>query len=333
MADVAIVASQVASAPQDYKLPGAQEILLRAVGCTINGTNASGTFLPALQMLDPAGHVMWTSVNSAVPVAAGGSALVSWFPGGGVSSAVTSSSKSGGTISSLTSTAGTITVSAPSGPTTNVDLPNSGVTAGTYGDATHVAKVTVSADGIVTSASQVGISGISGTGLVLLFDTTLGAPAASIDTGVGGIASGHSVLIVYAIVQAATASVQRVGGIRFNNDSAANYDRQLQSAQNLTQTDAGQAANSAIISVIHGNSGSTSYPGIVSMVIPAYDSTTFWKVCQLSYGLVDATVANDLAAAYVQGWRNTAAISRMSIFDNGGGNLSTGSRLIIYGTQ
>ena len=84
MADIAILSSQVASAPQDYTVPGAQEILLKAVGCTVNGTNASGSFLPALQMLDPSGHVMWTAVNSALPVAAGGSALVSWFPGGGV---------------------------------------------------------------------------------------------------------------------------------------------------------------------------------------------------------------------------------------------------------
>jgi hypothetical protein len=69
------------------------------------------------------------------------------------------------------------------------------------------------------------------------------------------------------------------------------------------------------------------------MVIPAYDATTFWKVCTIAYGLVDATVGNDIAGADVQGWRNTAAISRLSIADNAGGNLQTGSRLMIYGTQ
>ena len=90
MADIAIISPEVAPTPEDYTLPGAQEIMLRAVGCTVNGANADGTFLPALQMLDPSGHVMWTSVNRSTPVAAGRSALVSWFPGGGVDSGAAS---------------------------------------------------------------------------------------------------------------------------------------------------------------------------------------------------------------------------------------------------
>src|SRR5947209_13886410 len=44
----------------------------------------------------------------------------------------------------------------------NADLPTSGVTAGTYGDATHVGQVTVSAAGLITAASNVGISGGGG---------------------------------------------------------------------------------------------------------------------------------------------------------------------------
>lgn len=158
MADVAIVASAVANAPQDYTLPGAQEIFLRAVGCTMNGTNATGSFVPALQMLDPAGHVMWTAVNSALPVAAGRSALVSWFPGGGVN-ATSSSSSSSGTISRITSNAGTLTVTTPTGPTTNLDMPATGVTPGTYGDSGHVSQVTLDSFGRATNATSVSISG------------------------------------------------------------------------------------------------------------------------------------------------------------------------------
>lgn len=43
------------------------------------------------------------------------------------------------------------------------DLPNSGVTAATYGDASHVAQVAVNAQGLVTSASNVAITGGTGT--------------------------------------------------------------------------------------------------------------------------------------------------------------------------
>lgn len=47
----------------------------------------------------------------------------------------------------------------------NGDLPTSGVTAATYGDATHVAQVAVNAQGIVTSASNVAITGSGVTSL------------------------------------------------------------------------------------------------------------------------------------------------------------------------
>lgn len=49
----------------------------------------------------------------------------------------------------------------------NVDLPASGVSAGTYGDATHVGQVTVDAAGRVTAAASVGITGGGGGGTEL----------------------------------------------------------------------------------------------------------------------------------------------------------------------
>lgn len=162
MADISIVASQVASAPQDYKLPGAQEILLRAVGCQVNGSSATGAFLPALQLLDPAGHVMFTAVNRALPVAAGASALLSWFPGGGIDSAPVGA----GGITGITSSAATLAVTSPTGPTTNIDMPTTGVAAGTYGDSTDVGQFTVDAEGRITAAAAVPIASGAGGGFV-----------------------------------------------------------------------------------------------------------------------------------------------------------------------
>lgn len=62
-------------------------------------------------------------------------------------------------ITDLTSTGGTITVGTPMGPTTNVDLPATGVVAGTYGDASDVSQITVNAEGIITAAASVSIVG------------------------------------------------------------------------------------------------------------------------------------------------------------------------------
>lgn len=159
MADVSLVARNIAGAPKDYLVPGAQEFILKAVTANVDGSGAAGAFLPALQMINPAGDVMWTAVARSVPVAAGASANISWFPGGGVDEAGAGSGGGAGTISAITSSAGTLVVSAPTGPSTNLDLNVTPVSAGSYGDSGHVATFTVDADGRLTAASSVSITG------------------------------------------------------------------------------------------------------------------------------------------------------------------------------
>lgn len=80
MADIAIENSTVTAAPKDYTLPGTQELLVKAVRATLDGTAAGGSFIPVLELLAPNGTVMWRGFP-ATTLAAGGSADVSWFPG------------------------------------------------------------------------------------------------------------------------------------------------------------------------------------------------------------------------------------------------------------
>lgn len=173
MADVSIVNEAVASTPEGYKVPGAQEIILKAVGCTINGAGAAGSFLPALQMLDPAGHVMWTSVNVSEAVAVGGTALVSWFLGGGLDQSASGSASAGGTISSLASPLGTLAIQNAGGPLASLDVAATGAVAGTYGDSLDVAQVTVNAEGQITSVSNVPIASGAGGGILQVSKVTL----------------------------------------------------------------------------------------------------------------------------------------------------------------
>jgi hypothetical protein len=79
MADASIVSTANVAAPEGYTLQGTNELLLKAVRATIDGSGTATAYLPALQLLDPNGNVMWTAVGSSV--AAGASADVSWFPG------------------------------------------------------------------------------------------------------------------------------------------------------------------------------------------------------------------------------------------------------------
>lgn len=338
MSDVSVVAPQIASAPQDYVVPGAQEILLKAVACKINGSSANSAFLPALQMLDPAGHVMWTSVNAAQPVAAGGSAVVSWFPGSiepsaAVTTTTTTPTAAAGAITTVTSTGGTLSIGNPTGPTTNVDMPATGVGAATYGDSTHVARLTVDAEGRLTAASSVAISGSSGAGgLIILFDSTLGAPAASIDTGAGGIASGHKDLVVMIQTQTADAAATANIQVTFNNDTGANYDIQYVNGSNVAaQANVVIAGNNYQLQT-HGSGGTSGYAGFYLVHIPSYDQTTFFKTAVFNGGNNDNTGANQQSGQLFCGYRSTAAISRMKVA-GATANLVTGSRLTVYGVQ
>lgn len=74
----------------------------------------------------------------------------------------------GGGIDTITS--GTLGVTSPSGPTTDIELNASGATPGSYGDATHVAVVTIDIYGRVTGLTSVAISA-GGTGTVSLIQS------------------------------------------------------------------------------------------------------------------------------------------------------------------
>jgi len=80
VADVDIISPASSTAPKTYTLPGAQELLLKAVRATVDGTGAAASFVPALQMLDPNGNVMWTAVGGTA-IAAGTAVNVTWFSG------------------------------------------------------------------------------------------------------------------------------------------------------------------------------------------------------------------------------------------------------------
>jgi hypothetical protein len=80
MADISILATQTAAAPTDYVVKGAQEIVVRAVTASFDGTAAGGSFVPAVQVIDTGGTIVGTYPCSTT-LAAGALADVSWFPG------------------------------------------------------------------------------------------------------------------------------------------------------------------------------------------------------------------------------------------------------------
>lgn len=293
-----------------------------------SGDLPSGSVSPLTTKGDVWGY---STRDARIPVGADGNVLtadstqalgVKWAPGGGT-----------GTVSLIDSPGGSVGVTNGAGPTTDLDLPASGAAAGTYGSSTQVAQVAVNARGIVTGVSNVSISGLAGTGLVKLFESTLGVAAATIDTGAGGIVAGHGDLIILIITQNNVAAATATTLMRVNNDSGANYDNQNVSGSNGAAGAGISLAATSWSFVTHGTAGTAGYPGSAVVMIPRYDKTAFNKVGSAQIALLDATAANNQSILRAIGWRNTAAISRISIVDSTAANLLAGSSMVVYGTQ
>jgi hypothetical protein len=87
VADISILTPAVATVPSGYTVTGSQELVIKAVTASFNGAAAAGNYVPAVQIVNPAGIVVGTYTLGST-LAAGASADVSFFPsvGGGSSS-------------------------------------------------------------------------------------------------------------------------------------------------------------------------------------------------------------------------------------------------------
>lgn len=80
MADAVLRASAVQATPGGYTVSQGQEIVLKSVRALVDGSGAASSFVPTLQLVDPSGQIVWEAPTLA-PLAAAGSANVTWFPG------------------------------------------------------------------------------------------------------------------------------------------------------------------------------------------------------------------------------------------------------------
>jgi hypothetical protein len=182
--------------------------------------------------------------------------------------------------------------------------------------------------GIVSRSTGGGGSGIG----ALLFDSTLGADAASIDTGANGIAQTQNVLEIWILARNDDAAAASGALITLNNDTGANYDSQRVTGINVTPT-AGFAVAANNWSVgIHGAGGTAGYAGVLCITIPGYTQTTFNKTGTLLVCQPDGAAANENASLTALGYRSTAAVTRAKVAVGGAGTvLKAGSRMLILG--
>jgi hypothetical protein len=179
-----------------------------------------------------------------------------------------------------------------------------------------------------------GGGGGGGAGGTLLFSSTLGAPAATIDTGAAGIAGTSNILDVYIIARTTDAgSVGALLNVVVNGDSGAHYDFQTVSGNNTTISASEQLAGTKWTFIGHGTGGGASFASMIHLTFPFYAATTFFKVGHSSENTNDSlTTTDNWLQEHALTFRSTAAISQIAVNANTGGqNLVAGSSMFIYG--
>jgi hypothetical protein len=169
--------------------------------------------------------------------------------------------------------------------------------------------------------------------------TVAGSAKLNIDTGVDTPDAGSNnwangdVLEAWITTQSTTAAAAASLFITFNNDTSSNYYDQVVSGVSTTAAAGTSLARANMIVATHGNAGSTVFPGIVRLTIPAYAQTVFGKVIEVAAAVSDATAGNNGINVYAYGYALTPAITRMKVAESAGANLAVGSQLLIYKRQ
>jgi hypothetical protein len=190
-------------------------------------------------------------------------------------------------------------------------------------------------------------SGSGGAGLKALFDDqtyktpSVGAMSLITDPGALGadgvtlcdftsIPATFNHLMIYFLARTDNGAFQ-VATLRFNNDSAANYDYEFDYGNSATPSSGNVlAATNGYAGIIPGTGQGAGAAAVFQLFIPFYKETAFHKTCRSSGGTMDTSAGGCYSFDVVSRWRSTLAISRITI-GAAAGNFKTGSHAILYG--
>jgi hypothetical protein len=183
---------------------------------------------------------------------------------------------------------------------------------------------------MVPSTSHGGSSS-GGGALTQLFDSTLGVAGTTFDTGAGGIAAGYNHLLVIFLLRTTEAAVFSTPWLRFNGDSAANYDYMVARCIGVTFASGGSggAVAGGIIPCAGANNAASAFAS-GQVTIAGYAQTTAHKAAYAETTWSDGTNTNSTWYTTGSRWKNTAAITQLTIVTNTG-NFVAGSRVTVYG--
>src|SRR5258706_10755283 len=192
--------------------------------------------------------------------------------------------------------------------------------------------------GLQGPAGQDGATGPQGpvgaTTSVVLSDTLVGPGGQALIT-ISPISQSYVDLWLYVTARTDSAAVAQNLSLRFNNDSAANYDYQRGDA-NATSLAASEAfaQTAAVLGALPGTTGADATAALAtSIYLPLYAGTTFQKTARSCGTLKIGTASSNLKISnWAMWWRSTAAITRIDLFPSAG-NFVQGSRIRLIGVS
>lgn len=166
---------------------------------------------------------------------------------------------------------------------------------------------------------------------VLLADTLVtGSAVANVD--LTSIPAHWTNLLMLIYARATGAVTETSLNVRFNNDSAGNYDEQALAVSN-TVVSAGEALGGSLIGVgaCPGASATANQFSAITVSIPYYAGAADHKSVLGASSRKRGTSSGDLQIRHSACfWRSTAAINRITVIA-GSGNLEVGTRVSLYG--
>src|SRR5258706_11119608 len=195
--------------------------------------------------------------------------------------------------------------------------------------------------GLQGPAGQDGATGPQGpqgsagaTTSVVLSDTLVGVGGQALIT-ISPISQSYVDLWLYVTARTDSAAVAQNLSLRFNNDSAGNYDYQRGDA-NATSLAASEAfaQTAAVLGALPGTTASDATAALAtSIYLPLYAGSTFQKTARSCGTLKLGTASSNLKISnWAIWWRSTAAITRIDLFP-AAGNFVQGSRIRLIGVS
>lgn len=184
------------------------------------------------------------------------------------------------------------------------------------------------------------ITGASGGGgaATLITSQVLTGSQATFDTNTllgGNISAGFNHLQIVLTARCDDAATNEFVDVRFNNDSGANYDFVIcytTGGSAPVNSPALVAQSSVQLGRMAGSTATAGRFGGLTAWIPNYAGTTADKVIMAKWHTTISTAAAGVLIGDSGGtWRNTAAITRITVLDDGGGNFVAGSAFYLYG--